>query len=114
MNELRLEIFFANALQIIETPPFVDEGLQFVAVEFEGFKVKAEGGYVMYNLAVDKKVKMQVSYVDSHGNPAKVDGEVAWTTSDSAIATVEADGSDSSIVTVSPVGPTGQVQITAN
>jgi hypothetical protein len=68
----------------------------------------------MYTLPVDMEVKMQVAYVDSENNPAEIDGEVSWESSDDTIATVIVDGSDSTIVTVSPVGPTGQVQITAS
>ena len=67
----------------------------------------------MYNLMVDHFVKMKVSYVDAAGNPAVVDGPVAWASSDASIATVAVDATDSSIVTVTPAGDLGQVQVTA-
>lgn len=67
----------------------------------------------MYTLSADMAVKMQVSYVDASNNPATVDGPVQWSSSDSTIATVAVDPNDSTIVTVSPVGPVGQVQVTA-
>ena len=67
----------------------------------------------MFTLPVDDAVKMQVTYVDAEGNPAKVDGPITWASSDETLAEVEVDSADSSIVTVTPVGPTGQVQITA-
>jgi hypothetical protein len=67
----------------------------------------------MYTLPVDHLVKMQVAYTDAAGNPAKVDGAVAWATSDTAIATVQADQGDSTICTVTPAGKAGQVQVTA-
>ena len=67
----------------------------------------------MYTLPADHIVKMQVAYVDSAGNPATIDGLVSWTSSDVAIVTVAADPSDSTIVTITPVGPVGQVQVSA-
>jgi hypothetical protein len=42
-----------------------------------------------------------------------VDGAVVWQTSDPAIATLSVDISDSTIVVVTPVGPAGQIQVTA-
>ena len=67
----------------------------------------------MYTLPVDKMVKMQVSYVDSEGNPAAIDGNVSWSSSDDTIVSVTPETGDSTIVTVFPEGPVGQVQITA-
>ena len=67
----------------------------------------------MYTLSVDNLVKMQVSYVDAGGNPAKVDGPVQWVSSDTNLVTVAVDSQDSTIVMVTPVGKLGQVQVTA-
>ena len=43
-----------------------------------------------YTLPADKMVELQIAYTDANGNPATVDGAVAWESSDPNIATVEA------------------------
>jgi hypothetical protein len=110
MNQL--EIFFGTPLRIViaeEQPQFGTR----LTVWHENFKITAEGDHVMYTLAVDHLVKMQVAYVDAGGNPAAIDGIVAWTSSNTTLATVTVDAADSTIVTVTPVGPLGQVQVIA-
>lgn len=87
-------------------------GSALLTVHYKDFKITAKGD-VMYTLSVDNEVKMQVSYVDAKGNPAAVDGDVDWASSDETIATVEPDPDDDTVVTVTPVGKTGQVQVTA-
>jgi hypothetical protein len=110
MNELRLEIVFANPLQVTEVdPPVAIRSL--MTVRFNEFSITAEGN-VMYTLPVDHTVQMKVAYVDAKGNPATIDGDVSWASSDEAIATVSVDSADSSIVRVTPAA-VGQVQITA-
>lgn len=81
-------------------------------ITYEGFTITAEGS-VMYTLPVDHTVLMEVAYEDASGNPATVDGDVNWKSSDISIATADVDGSDSMIVKVTPAGKLGQVQITA-
>jgi hypothetical protein len=67
----------------------------------------------MYSLAVGNQVPVKVTYVDAGGNPAKIDGEVAWASSDDTIAVVFVSSVDSSEAIIRPVGPVGQVQIIA-
>ena len=107
----RLEISFTSPLQIcsIEPPPQI---LAVLTITYHRFTITMKGD-VMFTLPVDDAVKMQATYVDSENNPAKVDGPIAWASSDETLAAVEVDSVDSSIVTVIPVGPIGQVQITA-
>jgi hypothetical protein len=88
-------------------------GEQWLTIRYERFIIKVGGPSVVYTLAVDHKVGMQVSYVDVHGNPAAVDGPVVWTASDATLATVTVEAADSTICTVTPLGPVGQVQVTA-
>lgn len=107
---LNFNISFVNPLRVIHEQV---SGKQFLLIIFGKFTVKAEGEHVMYTLPVGTQVQMQVSYVDAGGNAATVDGEVVWASSNEAIATAIADASDSTLVTVTPVGPAGQVQITA-
>jgi len=108
----RIEISFTSPLKIVQ----VEEPSPILAVltiTYQRFSVTAKGDHFMFTLPVDDAVQMQVTYVDAEGNPAKVDGPITWASSDETLAEVEVDSVDSSIVTVTPVGPTGQVQITA-
>lgn len=111
MNEMRLEIVFANALQVVEVRKPI--GKCHLDIVYDGFQIRIEGDYAMYTLPVDHFVKMQVSYSDAAGNPARIDGQVTWASSNEAIATVTPDTEDSSIVAVRPAGALGQVQVTA-
>jgi hypothetical protein len=107
----RIEISFTNPLQICEIgpPPSI---LTVLTITYDRFTITAKGD-VMYTLPVDRLVNMQVSYVDASGNPAKVDGDVSWSSSDDDIAKLEIDSGDSTICRVIPVGQVGQVQVTA-
>jgi hypothetical protein len=110
-QRLDIVISFGTPLQLVEIEPPPDI-FALIAVTYDRFTLTAKG-HVMYTLPVDKMVKMQVSYVDAEGNPAAVDGDVEWTSSDESICTVTPETGDSTIVAVVPLGPVGQVQITA-
>ena len=66
-----------------------------------------------YTLPVDHLIVVQVGYVDAHGNAAKVDGAVAWSSSNDEIARVRVDVADSTMCTVTAAAGTGIAQITA-
>ena len=68
---------------------------------------------VSYNLASGMQCKVRVDYVDAAGNPAVVDGDVAWASSDDTIAAVFVSSTDSQDAVIRTIGPVGQVQITA-
>jgi hypothetical protein len=110
-QRIELSVSFANTLQFceVEAPPPIQAVL---TISYGRFTITAKGD-VMYTLPVDMIVQMQVSYVDASNNPATVDGPVVWASSDDTLATATPDANDSTIVTVTPVGPAGQVQITA-
>jgi len=84
-----------------------------ITIRYDGLTLTAWGDGMAYKLPNDKMIAVQVAYVDSKGNPAQVDGDVSWDTSDASIATVESNAGDSTQAVVTPVGPIGQVQITA-
>ena len=111
-QRLDIVLSFGNPLQIckVDAPPQI---LALLTITYDRFSISVKGDRIMYTLPVDKMVKMQVAYVDAEGNPAAIDGEVAWTSSDETIATVTPETGDSTIITVFPEGPVGQVQITA-
>jgi hypothetical protein len=87
----------------------------FVTLNFGAITVTARGDDMAYTLPDGNKVKVKISYVDNQGNPATVDGEVSWSSSDETIAMVQADGADSTqaVVTTTQGGTIGQMQITA-
>jgi hypothetical protein len=66
-----------------------------------------------YTLPVGKQVEVQVSYVDAAGNPAAVDGLVAWDSSDQSVVDVLVDDNDSTLATVRAEGGVGNCQVTA-
>ena len=80
---------------------------------FDNFTVTTKGNEMAYTLPVDKQVRVKVAYVDSHGNPATIDGDVTWGTSDPSVAEVTADPDDSFEAVVRPAGATGQAQVVA-
>lgn len=67
-----------------------------------------------YTLPSDKLVMVRVEYVDSHGNPANVDGDVTWDTSAPEVATVDPDAGDSRLCTITASGTLGTSQISAH
>ena len=65
-----------------------------------------------YKLPNDHAIQLKVSYYDAKGNPAAVDGDVAWDSSNADVARVTV-GSDSTTCTVYPGDQLGQAQISA-
>jgi hypothetical protein len=86
-----------------------DRAGAYFSIQISGVTVK--GKHMAYTLPNDKVVDVGVSYVDAHGNPATVDGPVTWSSSNDAIATVDAKAGDDKVATITPVGPVGNVQI---
>lgn len=110
----RVEIVFGNVLKIMEVAEEpVPVVRMLLAIKYDHFVITTEGDHVMYTLPIDHTVKMQVAYTDAKGNPASIDGLVTWESSDTSIAAVTVDADDSTICRVIPVGPVGQVQVTA-
>ena len=67
-----------------------------------------------YTLAIDKSVTVQASFVDESGNPAAIGSTVAWSSSAPSLLSVTANDIDSTLATLTPVGPEGLAQITAS
>lgn len=93
----------------------IDEpaGYAIITIKYDGFIITAKGEHMAYKLPNDHVISVEVAYVDSKGNPAAVDGDVTWETSNDGIATVEPDSGDSAMATVTPGLNLGQVQISA-
>jgi nitrogenase molybdenum-iron protein alpha/beta subunit len=91
-----------------------EEGYAIMTVRYKDFTLTARGDKMAYTLPVDNVIKVKVSYIDAHGNPAVVDGDVAWSTSDATIARVVADTGDTTNASVEAQGKVGQCQVTAS
>jgi hypothetical protein len=61
---------------------------------------------------VQTQVNVQVAYVDKGGNPAAIDGEVTWSSSNDAIVSVSSQGPD--IANVMAMSTLGSAQVTAS
>jgi hypothetical protein len=94
----------------LSTPPCA--GYVMVTASYEGFSVSAKGTHMAYTLPIDHGINVQVAYLDSAGNPASVDGDTAWSSSDESKATVVADANDSTMAAITPVA-VGTAQILA-
>lgn len=105
----RLEIASNSAITITTLPEAKSFGMWTV---FYGAMSAIGMEPMAYNLPVGMKIDVRIDYVDIGGNPAQVDGDVAWSSSDDTIATVVSSGAQTA--TISAVGKTGQAQITAN
>jgi hypothetical protein len=100
-----------GTLKFIVDEPAARAGAR-ITVSHRGLTLTAWGDGMAYKLPNDHSIQVAVSYVDSHGNPASIDGDVTWDTSDPNIATVETDAGDSTQAVVVPTGQVGQVQVT--
>lgn len=86
-----------------------------VTTRFDEFTVtaKPKGQNMAYTLPVDRKVGVKISYVDSKGNPASVDGDVRWEESDKSIFLFQVNPNDSFQGTIMPQGSLGLAQLKA-
>jgi hypothetical protein len=84
-----------------------------VTVRYEGFTATARGNKMAYTLPIDKFIEVQIAYVDSHGNPAVIDGSVSWASSNPAALAVTVDPNDSTQATVTPQGALSSAQVVA-
>lgn len=107
-----ITLLLGGAVELILRPP-PPEITPVVTVRYQNFSATAQGEHMAYTLPVDNLIVVKVAYVDSHGNPAAIDDEVIWATSNDTVATVKVDAGDSSICTVTAVGEIGSAQITA-
>lgn len=100
----------------------VDEGgaADFVTVltaTCEGFTSTTKGAiHMAYTLPADKLVELRISYQDKNGNPASIDGQVSWDSSDSNVAAISPSPDappDNSLVRLTPGASVGTCQISA-
>jgi hypothetical protein len=105
------ELKLAGTLELIAAEPPPPNCL--VTLSYDGFTITVGGTEMAYTLPADRSVLVQVSYVDANGNPANVDGDVRWSSSDAEIIGVTVDPEDSFQATVEPGKALGQAQVIA-
>jgi hypothetical protein len=101
MNTLQFQL--GGTLKFLIDEPASRPGAR-ITIRYDGLTLTAWGDGMAYKLPNDKMIAVQVAYVDSKGNPAEVDGEVTWSTSDPNLATVATNAADSTQATVTPAG----------
>lgn len=99
--------------QVEQPSPEPPRAGAWITAKCGGFTVRARGPTIMYTLGNDKTVTVSVTYQDSKGNQAEVDGDVVWSSSDTNIVDVEVDGNNSTLATVTPGDALGQAQVIA-
>ena len=112
---------YSGVIEFICDPPHSRKDLRVIVTTILGNFIQRGVGDMAYTLPDDKGVQVQVAYVDARGNPAKVDGDVVWSSSDPTIIAVSpmvatpVDGSPApaGAAMVTPVGPLGQAQVQA-
>jgi hypothetical protein len=87
--------------------------LTIIKTTYQSFVCASIGDHMAYTLPVGQLINVEVEYVDSGGNAARVDGEIEWTTSNDQIAQLVVDEQDSSMCRILAVNDTGDVQVTA-
>src|SRR4051812_10665218 len=106
-----VELVLGGRLTLVMREVDVSSAGAFITISYEGFTITA-GGDAMFTLPVDKQIRIKVSYIDSAGNPAAVDGPVKWSSSNDNIARVWSDEDNSQEAMIAPAA-VGQVQIVA-
>ena len=105
-----LELVLAGTLKLLAREIDERSGAYFSAT-IDRITISGKADTMAYTLPADKVVDVRVSYQDANGNPAVVDGPVQWESSNTAIATPQADASDSQLARISPGTQIGNCQI---
>jgi hypothetical protein len=110
MNQL--EISFGTPLRVIVSRDDLPAIVSRLRIKSGLLEVET-GGPFMFVMPIGYYIDLQVSYVDSAGNPAVVDGPVSWASSDEALVTAVVDAADSSKCRMTSLQTVGQAQVTA-
>jgi hypothetical protein len=111
-NVIQLQIGGALDLNLHLAPP-AETGYVLITAHYGTFSVTSEASKVAYTLSAGNKIGLQTKYVDKNGNPAVVDGDITWTSSDDALCAVAVDTTDSNKCLLSAPGSVGDAQVTA-
>jgi hypothetical protein len=113
-NPLKVSLSFDSPLHLTFDPsPEPSQAGVRVISKLDGYTVKGMAP-MAYTLPNDKEVALNIAYVDAKGNPAMVDGDVQWSSSDDNICTVTAKpGNQAMNALVVPAANLGNAQISA-
>jgi hypothetical protein len=111
---LQVNLRFDSPLHLaFDPPPEPSQAGVRVSSTIDGITVKGTAP-MAYTLPNDKEVALNIAYVDAKGNPAMVDGDVEWSSSDDTICTVTAKpGNQAMNAMVVPADKIGNAQISA-
>lgn len=107
-----ISLILGGSLELILRPPPPDI-VSKVTVRMGSWTATSWGPHMAYTLPSGMKTEVAVAYVDGHGNPATVDGDVTWASSNDTLVTVEVNSADSTRCMVTTAGPLGTSQVTA-
>jgi hypothetical protein len=106
-----LELVLGGTLKLLAREIEQHAGAYF-STTINGITITGKAETMAYTLPADKVVDVKVSYVDANQNPAVVDGPVQWASSNTDIAMVTPNASDSQLANIAPGGVTiGTCQI---
>jgi uncharacterized Zn-binding protein involved in type VI secretion len=111
----RVELSGSLTIALVQPPPPTPSlaGV-WIASQVDGFTATVKGNHMAYTLPDDKHVFVAIAYVDAKGNPAAIDGDVSWASSDQMICNVGVMAGDSTKADLLPGVNLGQAQITAS
>jgi hypothetical protein len=111
---LKVSLSFDSPLHLTFDPPAApSQAGVWVTSTIDGITVKGMAP-MAYKLPNDKEVAVNIAYVDAKGNPATVDGDVQWASSDDNICTVTAKPENQAMnALVVPGANLGNAQISA-
>jgi hypothetical protein len=107
-----ITVQFGGAINLILGPPAAS-GYVLVTAKYDRFTVTGKGEKMAYTLPIDMLINVQVAYVDRGGNPAVVDGDVKWSSSNASAVLLTIDPRDSTICRITPAGKAATVQVIA-
>jgi hypothetical protein len=76
-----------------------------------GMSITAKGPQMAYTLPIDLQVLLQVQFQDAKGNPAQIDGDPEWSSSDPNIAKVVVTPGNPYLANLAGGTATGNAQV---
>lgn len=105
-------LHFDTPIRLVVTePPPEPPGAVVITAQAGGFTVTAKGPQMAYTLPADMQVLLKVQFQDSKGNPATIDGDPVWSSSDTAIATATATPGNPFLAQLMPGTDIGNCQV---
>jgi hypothetical protein len=115
---MKIDLSFLTPLtvHVLQTPPSApDSGHRGTRAifTFQIDNLKCKGENMAVSLPAGYFAPVSVQWVDAYGNPAPVQGDTAWASSDPTIAEVTVGTGNSLVATIHSLGPIGNVSVQA-